>query len=52
MASACGGFDHLFVVDIISEELQRLIYLKTPLATDVGDHLQPQPVGQPRQPWV
>ena len=41
---------YLFV-DKISDELQRLILLKTPAATDVGDHLEPQPVGEPRQAW-
>ena len=50
MVCACVGCDYLFVVDIISDELQRRICLKTPPAADVGDHLQPQPVGQPRQP--
>ena len=39
---------YLFV-DKISDELQRLILLKTPAAADVGDHLEPQPVGEPRQ---
>ena len=40
---------YLFIVDKISDELQRLILLKTPAAADVGDHLEPQPVGEPRQ---